>query len=127
MKKKRGPQTPDRTSHNKYDDYNVNYYILSESHTDPARVKKEREKARKLKKTQWWLNQINRGICHYCGKQFKPNELTLDHIVPIARGGTSTAGNVVAACRSCNENKKLDTPVDRILREIDSEDPPEEN
>lgn len=96
------------------------YYLLDESHTDSKRLKKEREKARKLKKSAWWLNQINRGVCHYCEKKIKSSELTLDHIVPLARGGTSTPGNVVPACRDCNRDKKLDTPVDEILRKLRS-------
>lgn len=92
------------------------YYLLATEDTDPARIKSEREKARKLRKTQWWLNQVNRGICHYCEKKFLPSQLTLDHIVPLARGGVSKPGNVVPACKECNENKKLDTPVDEILK-----------
>ena len=93
------------------------YYILNPEWTDPARLKKEREKAQKLKKSQWWLTQVNRGICHYCQKKFPPRELTLDHIVPLARGGTSTPGNVVPACLACNREKKLETPAERLLRE----------
>ncbi len=92
------------------------YYTLDPAHTDPARVKKEREKARKLKKSQWWLTQLNRGICHYCEKKFPRNKLTMDHIVPIARGGTSTQGNIVPACEECNREKKLETPVEKILK-----------
>jgi 5-methylcytosine-specific restriction protein A len=92
------------------------YYLLNEEDTDPGRIKNEREKARKLRKTQWWLNQVNRGICHYCEKKFQPSELTLDHVVPLARGGVSKPGNVVPACKECNQNKKLHTPVDEILK-----------
>lgn len=91
------------------------YYLLDPEHTDPTRLKKEREKARKLKKTQWWLDQVNRGICHFCQQKFPAAQLTLDHLVPLARGGTSQKGNVVSACRTCNRDKKLDTPVDTIL------------
>jgi 5-methylcytosine-specific restriction enzyme A len=94
------------------------YYLLSEADTDPVRLKKEREKARKFKKSQWWLNQINRGICHYCEKKFKPSELTMDHIVPLARGGSSTPGNLAPACHNCNHNKKLHTPVDQVLTRL---------
>jgi 5-methylcytosine-specific restriction endonuclease McrA len=97
------------------------YYELSDQHTDPKRVKKEREKARKLKKSQWWLNLLNRGICHYCEKKFDRAQLTMDHIVPIARGGTSTPGNIVPSCRACNQNKKLHTPVDQLFQQIDEE------
>lgn len=97
------------------------YYDLDPAHTDPARVKREREKARKLKRSDWWNQQLQKGICHYCGKPFPPAELTLDHIVPIARGGESTPGNAVAACRACNRDKKLDTPVDEIFRQLEEE------
>lgn len=105
------PDRPDR-------DASPEYYVLSEADTDPTRVRKEREKARKLKKSQWWLTRLNAGICHYCQGRFKPSELTMDHIVPIARGGSSSPGNVVPACKPCNRDKKLDTPVDELLRKM---------
>lgn len=97
------------------------YYELDPAHTDPARVRKEREKAQKLKKSQWWRTRIQPGVCHYCGKRVGAKALTMDHLVPIARGGTSTPGNVVPACRACNENKKLDTPVEALLAQLAAE------
>ncbi len=97
------------------------YYELDPKHADPKRIQKEREKARKLKKTQWWLDQLNRGVCHYCERKFKRTELTMDHIVPIARGGTSTQGNIVPSCKECNRDKKLDTPVDRLFEQLEQE------
>ena len=97
------------------------YYSLDPEFTDPARIKREREKARKLRKTQWWLTQLNRGTCHYCEKKFPALKLTMDHIVPLARGGTSTPGNIVAACSECNHEKKLETPAERLLREMNEE------
>ncbi|MDR3608367.1 MAG: HNH endonuclease [Oligoflexia bacterium] len=84
--------------------------------TDPARIRRERDKAAKLKKSQWWHRLVNRGICHYCEKKFSPSELTMDHVVPLARGGSSTQGNLVPACRECNRDKKLETPVELILK-----------
>lgn len=97
------------------------YYELQAQDTDPKRLKQEREKARQLKKTQWWTNQLNKGICHYCEKKFPPTELTLDHIVPLARGGSSTPGNSVPACLSCNQQKKLHTPVDLLFQALAAE------
>jgi len=97
------------------------FYVLDSNHTDPARLKRERDKAQKLKKSNWWLNQVNQGICHYCHKKFLPHELTMDHIVPLARGGKSSPGNIVPACKSCNINKKLDTPVEQILSKLEKE------
>ena len=94
------------------------YYSLSDEFTDSKRLKKEREKARKLKKSQWWLNHLNKGICHYCQKNFSSGQLTMDHVVPLARGGESTPGNIVPSCRDCNRDKKLDTPVDQIFKKL---------
>jgi 5-methylcytosine-specific restriction endonuclease McrA len=94
------------------------YYELDPAHTDPKRIKKEREKAQKLRKSQWWLTILNQGLCHYCGRKFSAKELTMDHVVPLARGGTSTQGNIVPACRECNRDKKLETPAERLLKEI---------
>lgn len=87
---------------------------------DSKHIKREREKAQKMKKSQWWRNKLAEGVCHYCQKKFRPEELTMDHIVPVARGGTSTPGNVVAACKACNATKKLDTPAEVLLRELES-------
>jgi 5-methylcytosine-specific restriction endonuclease McrA len=102
-------------------DGNNEYLILDPEFTDPKRLRKEREKAQKLKKTQWWLTQLNRGLCHYCGEKFPPSRLTMDHVVPLARGGTSTQGNIVPACQDCNRRKKLEIPVETLLRKIDRE------
>lgn len=43
--------------------------------------------------------------CVYCGEQFDPAELTLDHVQPIMRGGDHSQGNLVACCRRCNAEK----------------------
>lgn len=96
------------------------YYLLDPSFTDPKRIKKERDKARELKKSSWWQRQLNSGVCHYCQKKFAPKDLTMDHVVPLARGGSSTQGNIVPACKDCNRDKKLHTPVDQILKDMAS-------
>ena len=81
-------------------------------------ISRERKKARDLKNSNWWKNKLAGGLCHYCGKKFKPSELTMDHVVPVARGGFSTRSNVVASCKDCNMNKKVNTPVDLILEQL---------
>src|SRR3979409_907350 len=94
------------------------YHILDPEAVDPKRLRKEREKARKLKKSQWWLTQLNRGICHYCGRKFPPARRTMDHVVPLARGGSTTPGNTVPACKECNRDKKLEIPAEKLLKKI---------
>lgn len=96
----------------------MNWYTVE---VNKKQIAAERKKAKKLRKTSWWLTKVNQGLCEYCGNKFKPDELTMDHVVPLARGGKSTKGNIVAACKECNNKKKLDTPVDQILSKKDNE------
>ena len=73
---------------------------------DEEQIRKERQKARELRKQNWWKNKIAKGVCHYCEKSVLPKDLTLDHVVPVARGGHTTKGNCVPACKDCNNQKK---------------------
>ena len=81
------------------------------------RFRKEKAKGRKLRQSQWWKEKVSKGVCHYCAGEFIPVSLTMDHIVPIARGGRSTKGNVVPACKKCNTTKKYYTSAEIILRD----------
>ena len=92
---------------------------------DTRHIKRERAKARELRQTPYYRELFRRGVCHYCGKTFPESELTLDHIVPVARGGRSTRGNLVVACRACNQAKKFLTPAELLLRENEAEKPEE--
>ncbi|MGF1636794.1 MAG: HNH endonuclease [Cyclobacteriaceae bacterium] len=51
--------------------------------------------------------------CVYCGAK---KELTLDHVVPKARGGRSTWTNLVTACKRCNAAKGDFTPEEAGLK-----------
>jgi 5-methylcytosine-specific restriction enzyme A len=73
---------------------------------DEADIKREKEKARDLRSSQWWKRQVAKGVCHYCGNRFSAKELTMDHIVPVSKGGRTTKGNVVPCCKTCNTEKK---------------------
>ncbi len=75
-------------------------------------IRRERQKARELRASQWWKRKRATGICHYCGGKFAPKELTMDHLVPIIRGGKSTKGNVVPSCKKCNSEKKYRLPFE---------------
>lgn len=70
-------------------------------------IKREKLAARELRKSRWWLNKITASPrCYYCEKILKKDECTMDHVVPIVRGGKSIKGNVVVACKPCNNQKK---------------------
>ena len=87
---------------------------------DPQHIKREKEKAKKLRKSQWWQTEIAKGICHFCGQKFQSKELTMDHLVPLSRGGKSTKGNIVPCCKQCNNDKKYLTPAEMLLKKLDS-------
>jgi len=47
----------------------------------------------------------DRNTCQYCGVVLSSAELTLDHVIPRSRGGSSTWENLVACCHLCNRRK----------------------
>lgn len=75
-------------------------------------IRQEKDKARELRKSRWWADRVARGVCSYCGGRFLSTELTMDHVVPLARGGKSSRGNLVPACKECNNRKKYLLPME---------------
>jgi 5-methylcytosine-specific restriction endonuclease McrA len=87
----------------------MDYFIPA---VNEQEIKKEKQKARDLRKTQWWKRKCAEGRCYYCSREIPPRELTMDHIVPIIRGGKSAKNNVVSACKECNNLKKHSLPIE---------------
>jgi 5-methylcytosine-specific restriction endonuclease McrA len=79
---------------------------------EPDALRRQRARARALRASQWWKRRIATGVCHYCRRQVGHRALTMDHIVPLGRGGDSVRGNVVPACKDCNIRKKGMLPVE---------------
>ena len=79
---------------------------------DEQALKKEKSRARELRNSQWWKRKRSAGICHYCKNQFPPKELTMDHVIPLARGGHSEKYNLVPCCKDCNTKKKQMLPAE---------------
>ncbi len=73
-------------------------------------IRREKQRARELRHTRWWRKKCSSGVCHYCGRFVGPQNLTMDHLVPLARGGRSVKGNLVPACKDCNNRKKTLLP-----------------
>jgi 5-methylcytosine-specific restriction endonuclease McrA len=62
----------------------------------------------------------DRNTCQYCAEVLASSELTLDHVIPRSRGGTSTWENLVACCHSCNRRKSNQLPAEakmKLMRE----------
>ena len=56
--------------------------------------------------------------CAFCGKKFPINELTLDHLYPVSKGGSSRKYNLVTACKECNFKKSDIINCDKVPKNI---------
>src|SRR4051794_4135278 len=97
------------SSQNTYD------YIAT---VDETHIKRERAKARELRQSSWWKQQVGKGICYFCGGKFPRDELTMEHLMPVSRGGKSSKKNIVVSCKQCNSLKKNLTVAEIRLREL---------
>lgn len=59
-----------------------------------------------------WLR--DEGRCIYCGKGLTPQTMHLDHVVPVARGGSGVTENLVASCERCQWRK-----ADKLPEELE--------
>ncbi len=75
-------------------------------------IRREKERARHLRQSAWWKRKIQKGGCYYCRRQVGMANLTMDHVVPLSRGGKSKKGNIVPACKECNNKKKYLLPIE---------------
>ena len=86
-------------------------------------IRREKEKARHLRQSAWWMRKIQEGVCYYCHRKVGRSLLTMDHVIPLSRGGKSKRGNLVPACKECNNKKKYLIPVEweEYLRSLSQE------
>ena len=75
-------------------------------------IRREKQKAREIRKTQWWKNRRAKNICFYCEKITPAKQLTMDHKIPLTKGGLSMKSNLVPCCKSCNNQKKNLLPIE---------------
>ena len=63
---------------------------------------------------QWQeIQEVWDHRCAYCTRRMK-GRLDMEHIIPLSKGGSHTASNIVPACRSCNSKKKDGPPLKPI-------------
>jgi len=49
---------------------------------------------------------LSANLCVYCDEKITEETATIDHIVPLCKGGLHSVFNLVACCSSCNASKK---------------------
>lgn len=55
------------------------------------------------------IKRLYSSPCFYCEST---QDITVDHLIPIGRGGSHSIGNLVSACRSCNVRKGNKLPIE---------------
>ena len=76
--------------------HNPHTHLFSDSYTPPLSNKA--------------LFRRDQSLCLYCGEQFPNFKLSRDHVKPLSQHGLDTWGNVVTACKRCNNHKAGRTP-----------------
>lgn len=57
--------------------------------------------------------------CRYCGEHASPQvKLTVDHVLPVALGGTDDPTNLAAACGPCNSGKAASNPDAPLVAQV---------
>jgi 5-methylcytosine-specific restriction endonuclease McrA len=90
---------------------------------NPEKVREQRRRSYARRKGAWRVDPVTRtyviardgGRCHLCGKRPRLRDLTIDHVVPISRGGAHVAENMRVACRSCNCRKGARAVNEQLL------------
>jgi 5-methylcytosine-specific restriction protein A len=86
----------------------MDYFVFA----DPEHIKRERRKAQELRQSSWWKQRLGEGVCYYCTKKFSKELLTMDHLVPVARGGKTSKN------KDCNSKKGHHMPVELTMSQM---------
>lgn len=70
------------------------------------------------KRLRYEVLRRDNHTCRYCGRSAPHVPITVDHVVPVALGGTDTADNLVAACRDCNAGKAATNPDAPLIADV---------
>lgn len=95
----------------------VYHLTYKQMYRDVIRATGARRRARKagapvndLTVAQWReIKEAYQQRCAYCGKTSE--RLEMEHITPLAAGGSHTASNIVPACKTCNRHKGIGGPL----------------
>lgn len=73
------------------------------------------------KRLRFEILRRDNHTCYYCGRKPPEVEITIDHVLPQALGGTDEASNLVAACRECNGGKTSIAPGSPLVEQVNED------
>lgn len=95
-----------------------------------------KERSQVVERKRFWDNQKRKmlaksdGACAHCGVGLTEKTMTVEHVIPLSKGGTNDLSNTVALCKKCNVKKRniLTRPSDyyhhlkkEYLEELDNQ------
>ena len=73
------------------------------------------------KSTRFQIFRRDKFTCQYCGQKAPDVTLVIDHIYPVASGGTDHPSNLITACTACNAGKGDKPLCEEDLKMTDAE------
>jgi hypothetical protein len=70
------------------------------------------------KRLRYEILRRDNHACRYCGAAAPDAKLTVDHVTPVALGGSDTADNLVTACADCNSGKSSATVDSAVVADV---------
>lgn len=70
------------------------------------------------KRLRYEILRRDNHTCRYCGGSAPDVKLTVDHVLPVALGGSDESTNLVAACADCNAGKSSSNPDQPLVDQV---------
>ncbi|WMC94415.1 HNH endonuclease [Kineothrix sp. MB12-C1] len=90
----------------------MDYYVIHSDENEETSMKKKKRRKRHPMEVRKKIYEEANGRCMLCGRKILFEEMTLDHIIPLAINGADNANNLTAACFACNQFKGSILPED---------------
>lgn len=74
------------------------------------------------KRTRFEVLRRDNHTCRYCGGTAPDVVLTVDHVTPVALGGSDDPSNLVTACKDCNAGKSSTSPSSTTVADVKKSD-----
>ena len=71
------------------------------------------------KRLRYEILRRDNHTCRYCGSAAPDVKLTVDHVLPVALGGSDDPTNLVAACADCNAGKTSSSPDAPLVADVE--------
>ncbi len=88
----------------------LKYVLVNKSHCQNRRALKKKFKGKITKQHLEGQYVIQEGKCYYCSNPILKEKMTVDHYIPLSKGGLHDDSNIVLACNFCNCSKKDKMP-----------------